>query len=168
MNEFMPKDIRNCALIGHATVGKTTLSDAMLFTAKEVNRLGSIDDGSTTSDYNADEIERKISINASFLHCHWKGCKLNILDTPGYSDFVGEVIGCLRVVELGIVVINGVAGIEVGTEVVWKIADQYGSSKLIFVNRLDKEHADFDKTLATAQERFENKALAFLCVISGS
>lgn len=161
MNEFMPKDIRNCALIGHATVGKTTLSDAMLFTAKEVNRLGSIEDGSTTSDYNPDEIERKISINASFLHCHWKGRKFNILDTPGYSDFVGEVIGCLRVAELGIVVINGVAGIEVGTEVVWKIADQYGSSKLIFVNRLDKEHADFDKTLATAQERFENKALAF-------
>ncbi|MCG8606593.1 GTP-binding protein, partial [bacterium] len=160
MKEFMTNDIRNCAIVGHATVGKTTLSDAILFTAKEVSRLGSVDDGSTTSDYNQDEIERKISISAAPMHCSWNECKMNILDTPGYSDFVGEVIGCLRVAELGIVVINTVSGVEVGTESVWKIANQYGTSKLIFMNRLDKEHTNFDMALSTAHERFEHKTLA--------
>ncbi|MFQ5771921.1 MAG: GTP-binding protein, partial [bacterium] len=161
MKEFNSINIRNCAIIGHATVGKTILSDAMLYTAGEINRLGSIEDGSTTSDYNADEIERNISINMSLLHCSWKNCKINILDTPGYSDFIGEVKGTLRVAELGMVVLNAVAGVEVGTESVWKIADEYHKSRLIFINRLDKEHANFNQALATAQERFGNKVLVF-------
>ncbi|MFQ5602532.1 MAG: elongation factor G [bacterium] len=159
MKEFNPSNIRNCAIIGHATVGKTMLAEAMLFSAGEVSRLGTVDDGTTTSDYNADEINRKISINTSLLHCSWKNCKINILDTPGYSDFIGEVKGTLRVTELGIVVINSVAGVEVGTESVWKIASDYGISRLIFLNRLDKEHADFDKSLSSAQERFGNNVV---------
>ena len=154
MKEFLPLHIRNCAIIGHATVGKTTLSEAMLFTANEVNRLGRVEDGSTTSDYNADEISRKISISSSMLHCAWKSCKLNILDAPGYPDFIGEVISSLRVAELGIVVMNSVAGVEVGTESVWRIAQGYQDARILFVNRLDKEHADFRRCLESAQSRF--------------
>ncbi|MFQ5544054.1 MAG: elongation factor G, partial [Nitrospiria bacterium] len=152
-------DVRNCALVGHATVGKTTLSEAMLFTAKEINRLGSVDDGSTTSDYNADEIERKISISSTLLHCSWKNAKLNLIDTPGYSDFVGEVKGTLRVADSAIIVINSVAGVEVGTETVAKMADGYHVSKLFFVNRMDKEHADFHHSLSTIRERFGNSII---------
>ncbi len=156
MKEYLSMNIRNCAIIGHATVGKTTLSEAMLFTAGETNRLGKVDDGSTISDYNVDEISRKISISSSLLHCAWKNCKLNILDAPGYSDFIGEVIGSLRVAELGVVVLNAVAGVEVGTESVWKIAQGYRDARLLFINRLDKEHADFKKCVETAQARFGN------------
>ncbi|RMF61644.1 MAG: elongation factor G [Calditrichaeota bacterium] len=160
MKEYSPVDIRNLALIGHATVGKTTLSEAMLFTAGEINRQGTVDDGSTTSDYNADEIERKISINTSLLHCAWKNRKINILDTPGYSDFIGEVKGTLRVTDLAVVVINAVAGVEVGTETVWKMNAEYGHPAVFFLNRLDKEHADFDKSLAGLQERFGKQVVA--------
>ncbi|MFQ6114533.1 MAG: GTP-binding protein, partial [bacterium] len=159
MKEYYPRDIRNLALIGHATVGKTTLSEAMLYSAGETNRLGNIDDGTTISDYNADEIERKISISTSLLHCSWKNCKLNILDTPGYSDFIGEVIGTLRVADLAVIVINSVSGVEVGTESVWKIAEDYRTPRMLFVSRMDKEHADFDKAMNMAVERFGNKVL---------
>lgn len=159
MKEYSPTEIRNLALIGHATVGKTTLSEAMLFCGGEVNRQGSVDDGATTSDYNADEIDRKVSINASLLHCEWKNNKLNIFDTPGYSDFIGEVVGALRVADLGVVVLNAVSGVEVGTESVWKAAQQYEKPALFFLNRMDKEHADFNAALATIQDRFGNQAV---------
>jgi len=159
VKEYSPTDIRNLALIGHATVGKTTISEAMLFCGGEVNRQGSVDDGATTSDYNADEIARKVSINASLLHCEWKNNKLNILDTPGYSDFIGEVVGALRVADLGVVVVNSVSGVEVGTESVWKAAQKYEKPALFFLNRMDKEHADFNAALSTIQERFGNQAV---------
>ncbi|MFQ5677538.1 MAG: elongation factor G, partial [bacterium] len=109
--------------------------------------------------YNADEIERQISISTSLMHCEWKNCKLNILDTPGYSDFIGEVIGALRVTDTGIVVVNSVSGVEVGTENAWKIANQGGVSTVFFVNRMDKEHADFNQALESARERFGTKVI---------
>jgi len=147
VKEYSAADIRNLALIGHATVGKTSLSEAMLFSAGAINRQGKVDDGSTTSDYHGDEIERKISINASLLNCEWNNCKFNILDTPGYSDFLGDVIGALRVVDCGVVVINSLSGVEVGTENVWKAANNAGASTIFFMNRMDKEHADFNTSL---------------------
>ncbi|MFQ5825345.1 MAG: elongation factor G [bacterium] len=159
MKEYSPKEIRNLALIGHATVGKTTLAEAMLYSAGEINRFGNIDDGTTTSDYNTDEIERKISISTSLLYCTWKNCKLNILDTPGYSDFIGEVKGTLRVADLAVIVLNSLSGVEVGTESVWRIVENFKIPRMFFLNRMDKEHADFDKSLSTAVNRFGNKVL---------
>ncbi len=158
MKEYAPENIRNLAIIGHSTVGKTTLAEAMLFSAGELTRLGSTDDGSTASDYNGDEIERKISINTSLLHCSWKNNKINILDTPGYSDFIGEVKGTLRVADMALVVLNAVSGVEVGTESTWEIADGYGVSNVFFLNRMDKEHANFDTSFAAIQDRFGGKA----------
>ncbi|HLF20424.1 MAG TPA: GTP-binding protein, partial [Bacteroidota bacterium] len=115
--EYSVDKIRNVALIGHGGSGKTTLTEALLFTTGTTNRFGKVDEGSTISDYHPDEIERKISINASLLHCDWQSVKINLLDTPGYSDFVGEVIGSLRVADTAVVLIKAVEGTEVGTEI---------------------------------------------------
>ena len=154
MKEFSMDKIRNVGLVAHGEVGKTTLAEAMLFTAGETNRFGSVDDGTTVSDYNADEIDRKISISTTMMHLNWKNHKINVLDTPGYSDFVGEVIGGLRVTDTAVILLNGVAGIEVGTETVNRIAKENNNARIFFVNRMDKEHANFDKVYEMAKERF--------------
>lgn len=159
MKEYSAENIRNLAVVGHATVGKTTLSEALLFTSGEINRQGKVEDGSTASDYNSDEIERKISISTGLLHCEWKNTKINVLDTPGYSDFNGEVQGALRVTDLGVLVVNAVSGVEVGTESVSKIMNEYGTASLFYVNRMDKEHADFNQVFSSIQERFKNKGV---------
>ncbi len=159
MKEYPTEKIRNIGLISHATVGKTTLAEAILFTAGVTNRMGTIDDGSTVSDYHPDEIERKFSISTSLMHCFWNDHKINIVDPPGYPDFIGEVYGAMRVIDTAIVLVNAVAGIEVGTETVYKIADQNNVARIFFVNRLDKEHADFDKTVNSIQESFGKKAV---------
>ncbi|RMD89591.1 MAG: elongation factor G [Calditrichaeota bacterium] len=159
MREFAINEVRNITLVGHATTGKTSFSEAMLFSAGEIKRLGSVNEGTTTSDYHSDEIERKISISTSILHCEWKNHKINILDTPGYSDFIGEAKGTLRVVDLAAIILNAVSGVEVGTETVWKMAEEYACPRVFIVNLLDKEHADFDKAIAVAKERFGNKVI---------
>jgi len=156
VKEYATGDIRNLCLVGHGGCGKTSLAEAMLFTAGAISRLGSVDEGNTVSDYNPDEIERKISIALSYVHADWNGKKINVLDSPGYADFVGEVVSGLRVADFAVVVISAQAGIEVGTESVWKLADEEKLGRLIFINRLDKEHADFDKVLGQLQERFGN------------
>lgn len=152
--EYSMDQLRNVVLIGHGGVGKTTLNEAALYTAGETTRQGKVEDGSTVSDYNEDEIERKISISASLSHLDWKGHKINVLDTPGYADFIGEAVGSLRVVEGAIVVLNAVSGVEVGTEKVWSYAEGYGVARLLCINSMDREHADFYKTLDMARDRF--------------
>ena len=156
MKEFTGDKIRNLALIGHGGVGKTTLTEALLYSMGETNRMGTIDDGSTLSDYHPDEIERKISISTSLLHGEWKDWKINVLDTPGYSDFIGDTKGSLRVADIAVVVISGVDGMEVGTAQVIEFADEYGIPRIFFINRLNNEHAGFDKVVSSAQERYGN------------
>lgn len=160
MKEYTVDKIRNVGLVSHGSVGKTSLAEAMLYTAGETNRLGTIDDGTTVSDYSPDEIERKISISTSLLHLNWKNHKINILDTPGYSDFIGEVIASLQVCDTVIILLNGVAGIEVGTETVIRLAEEKQIPKVFFVNRLDKEHANYNKVYEMAKERFGNAVAA--------
>lgn len=152
--EYPAEKIRNIALIGHGGSGKTTFTEAMLFTAGATTRFGAVDDGSSLSDYHPDEIERKISINLSLLHGDWKGTKFNILDTPGYSDFTGEVISSLRVADIAVVFLKAVEGAEVGTEIVWGYTRQYGTPTVMVVNKLDNENADFDHAVASAKDRF--------------
>ena len=120
MSDFTPDAIRNIAFIGHGGSGKTSISEFLLYSAGEVNRIGTIAEGTTTSDFNSNEIERQISIAASPLHFVWKNNKVNLLDTPGYSDFIGAVRASLHVVDTAITVIKAAEGVEVGTEVSWK------------------------------------------------
>jgi len=157
MKDFTVDKIRNVGLIGHGGVGKTSLVEVMLYTAGVTKRLGKVDEGNTVSDYNEDEIERKVSINASLLHLEWKEHKINLLDMPGYADFTGEVIGGLRVCENAVVLISAQSGIEVGTEQVWHIADEYGTARMFFINKMDSEQADFYETLKQLKQRFGQK-----------
>jgi len=159
VSEYKENAIRNVALISHSDSGKSSLAEAMLCTAKVISRLGRIEDGSTMSDYNADEIERKHSISSTLLNYNWNNTKINILDTPGSPDFIGEVVGILPVVDLGIMVINVVSGIEVGTEIVWRIAEEKQLPRIIVINKLDKENTDFDQCIGELQSRFGKKVV---------
>jgi elongation factor G len=154
MKTYPTSDIRNIAIVGHASSGKTMLSEAMLACGGVINRLGSIAAGTTTSDYHTEEKDRKISIHASVLHLEWLDKKLNVLDTPGYLDFISEGLGALRVADCAVVVIHALHGIGVGTDQVWKYATQYGLPKLIVLNGLDKEHVDFEAALRQVRARF--------------
>jgi elongation factor G len=146
--------IRNIALIGHGGSGKTMAVELMLFNSGTTNRIGTIEEGSTVSDYHADEVERRISINSSLMHCDWQGTKINILDTPGYSDFTGDVISSLRVADLAVVCVKAVEGVEVGTEIVWNYTKAGSTPRIILVTKMDNENADFDQAVETAKERF--------------
>ena len=152
MREYTSDHIRNLGLIGHGGAGKTSLSEAMLFSAGTTTRLGRIEDGNTLSDYHPDEIERRISINASLLFCEWKATKVSILDTPGYLDFTGEVKACLRVVDTAMIFLKAFEGVEVGTEIVAQYTAELENSACIVVNKLDHENADFDKVVHQAKE----------------
>lgn len=160
MKEFGIDQIRNVGVVGHGGVGKTSLVEAMLFDAKVTKRLGSVDDGTSLSDYTDDEIERKVSIGASLLHLEWRNHKVNIVDMPGYQDFIGEVVGGLRVTETALILLSAQSGVEVGTEQVWGIADKYNLARMFFVNKMEKEHADFEKVLTQAKDSFGHKVVA--------
>jgi len=159
MEQFGLEKIRNIALLSHAGAGKTSVAEAMLFTAKAINRLGKVDDGSSTSDYDPDEIKRKISINLSLLPFQWQDAKVNIIDTPGYSDFVGEVNTGIRASEAAVLVVCAASGVEVGTTQVWGYCQDANLPRLIFVNKMERENADFFKTVNDIQARFGPKCL---------
>lgn len=154
MKEYKIEQMRNIGVISHGGAGKTSLTEAFLFTAGVTNRLGKVDEGNTVSDYTDEEIERKISIQTVLLHFEWKNHKINLLDLPGYTDFIGEVYGGLRACEGAIVLLSALSGVEVGTEQVWDIAEKYNLSRIFFVNKLDKEHSSFYQVLKQAQKRF--------------
>jgi len=154
MKVYPTEKIRNIALVGHGGAGKTTLAEAILFAGGASTRLGRVDDGNTVSDYDPDEIKRKVSISTSLVSCEWQGHKINILDTPGYADFLGEMIAALRAANAMIIVVDAVSGVQVQTEKAWLLAEESNLPRLFFINRLDKEHADFAKTVAELQETF--------------
>jgi len=154
MKSYQPSDIRNLAIVGHATSGKTMLAEAMLMCGDVIRRMGSIVQGSTVSDYHVGEQQRQISIHATPLSLEWQGKRLNVIDTPGYLDFSSDALSALRVVDLAVVVVNAGHGIGVGTEMMWEYATQFGVPKLIVVNGLDRENVDFDLLVEEIRERF--------------
>jgi len=149
--------IRNVGFAGHGGVGKTSLVEAILFAAGATNRLGKVDDGTTTTDFDPDEIKRKISLGTSVAFCDWKGYHLNLIDTPGYGDFVADARAGLRVVTAAVVVVDAVAGVQVQTEKIWKYANEYGLPRAIVINRLDRERADFYRALESLQKRLKGR-----------
>jgi len=154
VKSYSTDKLRNISIIGHGGSGKTTLTESMLYFSGAIQRIGRVEDGTTTTDYDADEIKKQITINAALAPVEWKDCRLNLIDTPGYFDFVGEVIGSLRVVETGLVTLCAVSGVEVGTEKVWALADAEKLPRICFINKMDRENANFGKTLAEAQDHF--------------
>ena len=152
--------IRNVALIGHRGSGKTSLHEALLFEAGVVNRLGKVDDGSTVSDFEPDEHAREMSIGASVASFEHDGRKINLIDTPGEPSFVADTIASLRVADAAVVVVNAVMGVEVHTDRLWQRADKEGLARLVYVNMLDRERADFFRALESLQEAFGNHVVA--------
>ena len=152
--------IRNVALIGHRGSGKTSLHEALLFEAGVVNRLGSVEDGTTTSDYEPDEQEREMSIGATVSSFDHDGRKINLIDTPGDPSFIADTVASLRVADAAVVVVNGVMGVEVHTDRLWQRADREGLARLVFVNMLDRERADFFRALESLQNAFGNHVVA--------
>jgi len=160
MKEYAPHDIRNLALIAHGGAGKTALSEAMLFTTGAISRLGRVEDGNTTSDYDPDEVKRKSSVNLSLLPCEWNGVKLNVLDTPGYADFVGEEKAALRAADFAVILVDAHSGVQVGTEYAWLYANERNLPRIVLVNRMDRENADFSAVLSNLQAQFGKQCVA--------
>jgi elongation factor G len=154
-----PKDIRNIVIAGHAGSGKTILSEAILYLTGATNRFGRIEEGTTTSDYSKDENTRQISINSSVLCTHFGNIKLNIIDTPGYTDFTGAVKSAMRVMDTALIVVNSVEGVEVGTEIAVEYAKEYHIETVFVVNKVDYENSKFDTTVAQIKEYYGNHAV---------
>ena len=153
MKEYTTSQIRNLALVSHGGAGKTSLAEAMLFLAGATQRLGRVDDGSSCLDHQEEEVRRKLTISLGIGQVEWKGAKLNLLDTPGYADFVSEVVSALSAADAVLLLVRGAAGVEVGTEIVWERVKEKKVPVLLCVNQMDKEHADFDKAVASVRER---------------
>lgn len=159
MGRIGTDQLRNVALVGHGGSGKTSLAEAMLFFAGVTSRQGRVEEGNTVTDYDPEEIKRHVSINAAFAPFEWNGYKFNIIDTPGYFDFVGEVISSLRVADGGLVVLDAVSGVEVGTEKVVHFLNEAGLPRLFYINKMDRENANFSKTVEAIRAQFGVQAI---------
>ena len=154
MKTYEAKDIRNVLLVGHGGAGKTTLLEAMLFTSGATTRMGTIEDGKTVSDFEPEEIKKAISVSLGMAPIEWNGVKINVLDAPGYADFIGDVRTAIRAVDAVVLVVSAVDGVEVQTEVAWELAVESGLPRAILINKLDRERASFERTLEQLVQSF--------------
>ena len=161
MKTYDAKDIRNVLLVGHGGAGKTTLLEAMLFTSGAITRMGTVEEGNTVSDHDPDEQRKGISVSLSMAPVEWNGVKINVLDAPGYADFIGDLRSAVRAADAVIVVVSAVDGVEVQTEIAWELAVEAGLPRAIFVNKLDRERSDFQGTLDQLVSSFGNQVAPF-------
>ena len=159
MKNYASNRVRNVVLLGHSGSGKTTYSEAALYYSGATKRFGKVEDGNTVSDYEAEEIRRKVSINTSVIPVEWQDTKINFLDTPGYFDFAAEVKLAMNVADTGLIMVSAKSGVEVGTEKAWEYCEEMHLPRIIFINQIDDENADFEKTLADLRKNF-GKAVA--------
>ena len=151
MKEYTTERLRNIALVAHGGAGKTMMAEAFLRFTGATTRLGKVEDGTTVSDYDEEEIRRKISLYTSVIPLEYRDCKINLLDAPGFTDFVGEMISALSVADSAVILVDAVAGVEVGTELAWSYADQFKLPRFIVINKMDRDNADFEKTYASVE-----------------
>ena len=154
MNNYTHSNLRNVALVGHASSGKTMLGECMLACSGNINRLGSVTEGTTASDYHKAEQERQFSIHTSLLHAEWLESRFNIIDTPGYLDFIAESRAALKVSDLALIVVHATHGIEIGTSKVWDYAEEFGLAKAVVVNGIDAENAQYQPILEELKATF--------------
>jgi len=159
MKTYETANIRNIAIVGHGGSGKTSLASAMLFDAGAINRLAKVEEGNTVTDFDEDEIERQISLSTALAYCEWNKTKINILDTPGYGNFINEARAALHVSDAALVTVCAVAGVEVQTEKVWEFAQEFSLPRFLVLNRLDRDRASFQRSLASIQESFGRTAI---------
>jgi len=159
MANFEAGSIRNIALIAHSGAGKTSLAEAMLFTSGMIDRLGNVQDGTTTTDFEPEEIDRKITITSSLAFCNWNKHRINIIDTPGFINFIEDTKGCLRVVDGAVILVSAISGVKAETEKVWKYACEYEIPRIVFINKMDKDTANFDRALDEIQKSFETEPI---------
>ncbi len=155
MKDYAVEQMRNVVLLGHGSSGKTSLSEAILFDAGAISRLGRVEDKNTTSDYDEEEQARGFSVNCSVLPFEWRGCKVNLLDAPGYLDFVGEVKAAIRAADAGVLVICAASGVEVGAELHWRFLEEEKRPRLVFVNKMDRDNASFERALEALRTKFD-------------
>ena len=160
MKVYASSNIRNIGIVAHQGAGKTSIVESMLFNTGVTSRLGKVDEGNTVSDYHPEEIKRKSSVNTSLVACEWKDNKLNLLDVPGFSDFFGEVVGTLRVSDSLLMLVDAVAGVEVTTEIIWEQADEKNIPIIAFVNKMDRENADFHKAVESMRNKLTRSVVA--------
>ena len=153
--------LRNVVLLSHSGAGKTSLGEALLFQTKAITRMGRVDDGNTVSDYEAEEAKRTSSVQTSLLPCNWEGCKINLLDTPGYDDFAGEVVSALRVADAAVILVAAPSGVELGAEKGWSRCEDGSLPRIFYVSKMDRDNADFGRTLQQIQELFGRKCIPF-------
>ena len=154
LKTYEARDIRNVLLVGHGGAGKTTLLEAMLFTSGATTRMGTVEDGNTVSDFEPEEIKKGISVSLGMAPIEWNGVKINVLDAPGYADFIGDVRTAIRAVDAVVLVVSAVDGVEVQTEVAWELAVEAGLPRAILINKLDRERASFERTLEQLVQSF--------------
>lgn len=154
MKEYKTKNLRNVGIVGHSGAGKTTLTEAILFYTKTIDRAGKVEDGTTTCDYDAEERKRKISVSTAIAPCEWENVKINLVDMPGYFDFVGEMIEGLRAVDIALITVCGASGIQVGTEKAWNYVNKNKMPRAFFINKLDRENSNFEKVLTALKDKF--------------
>ncbi|MDD5093818.1 MAG: elongation factor G [Dehalococcoidia bacterium] len=159
MQDFKTENIRNVILLSHTGAGKTSLTEAMLYNAKIITRLGKVDEGNTVSDFEPEEVKRNSSISTALAPLEWKQTKINVIDVPGYFDFVGEVKSALRVADAALIVVCAVSGVEVGAEILWDYASEVHLPRMIFINKIDRENADFFKVLKQIEGKFGRKCV---------
>ena len=160
MQDFSTEQLRNIVLLSHGGAGKTSLAESLLFATGAITRMGRVEDGNTTSDYEPEEIKRGSSAQMALVPCLWNNCKINVIDTPGYADFLGEVVSGLRVADGGVVLVAAPSGIEVGSEQAWSLLDRQSAPRIVFVNKMDRENADFMGTVDALQQRFGRTCVA--------
>ena len=159
MKAYTGDKIRNVAIVGHGGAGTTSVTEALLYRAGAIDRMCKVEDGATTTDYEPEEIKRGVSVNATLAPVEWRDSKINFIDTPGFADFVAEVKGAFRAVDSALIVINATAGVQVGTEQCWKLAEEAGLPRILLVNKMDRENADFDSILENLRHKFGKKVL---------
>ena len=159
MKAYTGDKIRNVAIVGHGGAGTTSVTEALLYRAGAIDRMCKVEDGATTTDYEPEEIKRGVSVNATLAPVEWRDSKINFIDTPGFADFVAEVKGAFRAVDSALIVINATAGVQVGTEQCWKLGEEAGLPRILLVNKMDRENADFDSILENLRHKFGKKVL---------
>ena len=159
MKIYEGRDIRNVGVVGHGDSGKTSLTAGLLYTAGATNRLTRVDEGNTITDFDEEEIQRKITISTALAYAEWKKSKINILDTPGYNIFINDTRAALAAAEASLVVVDAVAGVEVQTEKVWSFSDEFKLPRALVINKLDRERSSFERTLESIRSVFGRTAV---------